>query len=214
MQGSHLRQRRATAGVCDGGICHWNRLNGTLLSAQPAVRTVLLGGGLDGNPGILPEWIIAWNGQVIRDSPLLQTPADLFGKSGQFRQITGIGAARGKLAHDGMFRHGCHGRGAAETSTLQAGFQFQQRVIIGPVSIDHHQNGHCAVGADALQPFRRDGRDPAAKGGDGHDTDVLFVQRDLGKIHAGISQVNGADLPPEYLRKGSGSLFCASCGAE
>lgn len=200
--------------ICFGGICRWNRLNGTLLSAQPTARTVLLGGGLDGNPGILPEWIIAGNGQVIRDSPLLQTPADLFGKSRQFRQIIGIGTARGKLAHDGMFRHGSHGhgRGAAETGTLQAGFQFQQRVIIGPVSIDHHQNGHCAVGADALQPFRRDGRDPAAKGGDGHDTDVLFLQRDPGKIHAGISQVNGADLPPEYLRKGSGSFFVPPVG--
>ena len=97
-----------------GGICRRNRLNGTLLSAQSAVRTILLGGRLDGNPGILPEWIIAGNGQVIRDSPLLQTPADLFGKSGQFRQIVGIGTARGKLAHDGMFRHGCHGRSTAE----------------------------------------------------------------------------------------------------
>ena len=97
--------------ICFGGICRWNRLNGTLLSAQPTARTVLLGGGLDGNPGILPEWIIAGNGQVIRDSPLLQTPADLFGKSRQFRQIIGIGTARGKLAHDGMFRHGSHGHG-------------------------------------------------------------------------------------------------------
>lgn len=75
--------------------------------------------------------------------------ANLDGKSRKLTTIVGIGTPCGIASGNGMFRHGSNSRHYTKATVHHHIAKLDQRILIGTIAIDTHQNSLCPI---TLQP--------------------------------------------------------------
>ena len=102
-----------------------------------------------------------------------------------------------------MFRHSGCGGYDAETRLFCGILQFSQCILICPVAVNADENCLCTVPSDGGETLCRRTRYAAAVRRDCDHCDIIFFERNTGKIDAEVCQIHRLNLcsyflPPAY----------------
>ena len=148
--------------LCHLGIGRINGTNGTLPCAQAATGTIIICHWLERSA--VKDLIGSVTSRQIKVCTLIciQPLLNPLAEGRQLSLVFSIGASRGILAENGMFRHCRHRRNASETKSLQCVLQLGQGVLPFTVAVHTIQHRPCPIAFYSLQALKGNSRHSSA----------------------------------------------------